>query len=710
MTARFSKPTVSKASFLQPTLSSAAKFSPRKDTTSAPPSPLPSPSATDASHYQAAEEPRSTIETPEPVSVKSMHGMFSGNAGGSKKKAASRGFKASTSPFRNGPTMSPPLYGSRQAYRERSTDVATPNAPPLPTRSVAKAASRTTSPAPSWVKNSPVRDEAHPAELEPKDHTLSSLAMPALEECDMMIVESSTSRDFVPPLRPKSPRERPTSIPRWKQLQAIESVPPERDIPSFTLDTSSYNNEVVSVLEPCPPASPRSSMERPWNKDLGSPRGWRQRLQTSFGERAKPPIENDVDSPMNPPAKSSLTQLAADSVHALDFDQGIPIPELKKSSGSGSREYEDSGSGGGAIPSHLPAEFAESLELHLDSKSFQRDRVVQRNVLPVRVVDEPETEPLPSTGIVFGDPSTYGAAGGDAEATPPRVKERALAIAHWKGGLGAKPNKSNSDEAEENADGLNNDILDELLASESTQDEDRITQSREEPDRVAQSREDSADNATQFNALLSSPAGSRREGTSAVLRFWSDTSREEFDGAQEWLNCDPDLRAPAEVPRPDSPSLRKRFISNTHKPRVEDINLSSLSDWKRLNSPASEQNSAEPPDIFPSDPFALETLAGLYEEPIKGVPTAFDPFAASTLAEEAFDSNVMDFFNASIRVPSSPAPTTFSAPNFEPKVFENPNEDAFQPDRRETAPVPREGRRRSSWGLGGKKSKRSNAI
>jgi hypothetical protein len=74
----------------------------------------------------------------------------------------------------------------------------------------------------------------------------------------------------------------------------------------------------------------------------------------------------------------------------------------------------------------------------------------------------------------------------------------------------------------------------------------------------------------------------------------------------------------------------------------------------------------------------------------------------------------MDFFNASIQVPSSPAPTTFSAPNFEPKVFENPNEDkyldSFQPDRRETAPVARDGRRRSSWGLGGRKSKRSNAI
>jgi hypothetical protein len=710
MTARFAKPTVSKASFLQPTLSSAAKCSPRKDPSSAPASPLHSSTAVDASNVLAVGEPRSTIETPEPVNVKSMQGMFSGNAS-SKKKVATRGIKTSTSPFRNSPAMSPPLYGSRQTYRERSIDVATPNAPPLPSRSNAKAASQAPSPTPSWVKRSPVPDDAHPTSCEPGDHTLSSLAMPALEESEMMIVKASTSRDLLPSLRPKSPRERPSSIPRWKQLQAIDSGAPESGVPSSTLEKPDVD---IPKQEACPPSSPRSQMERPWNKDLESPRGWRQRLQATFSERAKPALESDHGTHMNPPANSSLTQLAADSVHAIDFDQGIPIPELKKSSGSGSRDYEDSGSGGGAIPTHLPAEFAESLELHLDSKSIQRDRVVQRNVLPVRVVDEPETEPQSSSGIVFGDPSTYGAAGGDAEATPPRVKDRALAIAHWKGGLGAKPNKSISDEAETDVQGSNHDILDDLLASESTQDEDRITRSREEPDRVSQSREEPADHTTQFSSPLSSPAGSRRVGASAVLRFWDDTSREEFDGAQEWMNCDPDLNPQAEVTRPESPSLRKRFISNAHKPRVEDINLSSLSQWKRLNSPPSDQKSPAPPDMFPTDPFALETLAGLYEEPTKGVPTAFDPFADSRPAEEAFDNSVMDFFNASIQVPSSPAPTTFSAPNFEPKVFENPNEDkyldSFQPDRRETAPVALDGRRRSSWGLGGRKSKRSNAI
>jgi hypothetical protein len=437
--------------------------------------------------------------------------------------------------------------------------------------------------------------------------------------------------------------------------------------------------------------------------------------------------------------------MAADSAHAIDFERGIPTPDLKKSSGSGSgsHEYDELSAGECGIPSELPAEFAESLELHLDSKSTMKDRVVQRNVVPDRVAGGTTAEVLPTGGIVFGDPSTYGAAGGDAEAMPPPVKDRANAIANWKGGLGTLPGKSNSSDTDNN-------VLDELLASKSSSGEvyenecensplmqeratsssekekridpsiegDRITRSRDEQppeavDRVTMSREEKSE-ASGSAIILKSPPGSRR-GASAVLRFWADTSQEEVDGAQGWMNCDPDLKPPAS--RPESPSLRKMFISNKHKPRVEDINLERLNEWKRLSSSPVAKLS---PKGNERDPFSLATLAGLYEEPVKGVPAlqgddpVFDPFFDA--GESAFDSGMIDFFKASIRVkdgPSSPAPTTFSAPNFEPKTYEDPAQEDFGVDQSvddRRSSISSRGGRRTSWGLSMKKKNRRSNI
>jgi hypothetical protein len=425
--------------------------------------------------------------------------------------------------------------------------------------------------------------------------------------------------------------------------------------------------------------------------------------------------------------------MAADSAHAVDFERGVPTLDLKKSSGSGSQEYDEHSVDEATVPKDLPDEFAASLELHLDSKSTTKDRIVQRIAPPEPFLTDAAREELPAGDLVFGDPSTYGAAGGDAEATLPRVKDRALAIANWRGGLGTRPETSNSSDAD-------NKVLDELLASESSTDdvkgssspamqvpidcfikEDRVTMSREEPsfseiDRITLSREDKTD--TSDSALAKSPAGSRRV-SSVVLRFWADTSQEEIDGAQAWMNCDPDTMPPAS--RPESPSLRKMFISNSHKPRVEDENLPSTSEWKRHSfSPSSHLARND------RDPFSLDTLAGLYEEPVKGVPPlrtddspVFDPFSDS--GENAFDNKMVDFFNASIRLkegPSSPAPTTFSAapttfsaPNFEPKTYEDPAFEDFdfdQPQNASRSSVSSRGGRRTSWGLSFKKNRRSN--
>jgi len=214
-------------------------------------------------------------------------------------------------------------------------------------------------------------------------------------------------------------------------------------------------------------ASPRRARERPWNKDLQtlSPESWqkhpnsasprtrdhpkrrasentsrsstthRQIAQesvpsnTSAAEREPFEDEKKTAEDIKPPSPNSLTRMAADSIHAIDYEQAVNDFGRK----SISYEEDDNSSGRrNAIPSDLPPEFQKALSNDVKPKSRASAELDQAMSITVNSAQT-------SNGIMFGDPKTYGAAGGDLPNTPPRVGDRAKAIAEWSGGLNARP-------------------------------------------------------------------------------------------------------------------------------------------------------------------------------------------------------------------------------------------------------------------------------
>ena len=760
-------PPVAKAGFSQPTVSSAAKRSPRRR--GGAPSDLPGPKTasgvgtTDGRGGEAVppfdlrDAPRSVIETPDPVNVQSMKGIFGGRL---ERPVSAPRTKAVTTKTPFNTPASPPTH-LRPTAR---TDVSTPVAPPVPCRSTFIGRPVEASPS-SWLKK-PGSDESEkiPTEEGQADVTaMEALAFPVLDmkvetaDCPTRHAadSASTAREFEPTMRPKSPRERPTNIPKWKQTSTIDADPTTRmfEVPSIKKAKSadagnrSFSEEPAvqererlasdeSVkLENCPPVSPRSPRDRPWTKDLESPKGWRQRFQSSLDGKlaaelmpnpsasriallntalARQGVSSDAIESTTEAEESgtqmvySLKQMAADSVHAVDFERSISVTELKKSSGSNEDDESQGSVGESAFPQNLPLEFAKSLERQSDkSKSPTRGPVA------LRVVDNPSVDEQALSGIVFGDPSTYGAAGGGVgvEKTPPKVKDRARAIAQWKGGQGIRPNKStgsSSDTEGESQRGMER--LDSATSSDRASDGNAIV------GKVAFSAKSGEDNEAMIveptasgpSVSSSSPPQERRRGASSVLRFWSGTPEEDFEGACTFMNSDPGLEAPPAACDDTNPSEDR--MASFRKPRVEDINIGSVSEWRRIDSPSAASSKSPRKASFPDDPFPIDTLAGLYEEPVKKdrKDAAFDPFFDVEDDVGAFDTNVLDFFNASIRVakpgvtPSSPAPTTFSVPNFEPKAYEDPAEDLgfdkLLPGK------PREGR--LSWG--NRKGRRSS--
>ena len=372
----------------------------------------------------------------------------------------------------------------------------------------------------------------------------------------------------------------------------------------------------------------RGRSQRPWEKDMNtlSPHTWQKRhadegnddskgdssdaskkqkssTREDYCEEKKSTLGDEVQSGTLSP--NSLSRMAADSIHAVDYDQAVRALEPRKSI-----SYDDERSRGtdDNIPSILPPEFANSL-----SKGV--------------IHDAPEEA---SSDVVFGEPATYGAAGGDDVLhEAPAVAERARAIEDWKGGLAEKPK-----ERERNRYFF--------------PDSGRGNQDIFKTPPKAFGFEEVSERGTAEDEL---PKGAR--GAAAVLKFWSTTSNDEVDEAQEWKDLDPDIDNYSDtIVEDDSPTRiaeTTRLMSTMNfgehettetiqgfrrSPTGEDFDPGAV-------QPGKTGSHQMPSSVVEPDPFSLETFAAINQatpKSKKASDTAFDPFG------EAFGDSI-DFSN-----------------------------------------------------------------
>ena len=160
-----------------------------------------------------------------------------------------------------------------------------------------------------------------------------------------------------------------------------------------------------------------------------------------FAEHSTP-IKKEDSNGDSESAKGSpnLVQLAADSIHAIDYDQES-YDALRSRSPSMETDHPQS-----AIPdeSSLPPEFVSSA-----SNSQRQEQQGARVTPPPPHLMQQNRQseygpPVGATrmdgGEVLGDPKSFGTAGSeDPGHETPTVADRAKAIAMWKGGKGPKP-------------------------------------------------------------------------------------------------------------------------------------------------------------------------------------------------------------------------------------------------------------------------------
>lgn len=369
----------------------------------------------------------------------------------------------------------------------------------------------------------------------------------------------------------------------------------------------------------------RNQHQHPWEKDINtlSPRTWQKRqpgetttptaqnatIRGDFAEEKKSTLGDEAASGNLSP--NSLSRMAADSIHAVDYNQAVRALEPKRSV-----SYDDERSGGtvGNIPAVLPPEFANSL-----SKGAIYD-----------ASDEATSD------VVFGEPMTYGAAGGDnISHQAPAVADRAKAIEDWKGGHAEKPR-----EQERNR----------FFFPDSGRGSQEIFK---DPPK-AFGFEDVSENSTGAEDDL--PKGAR--GASAVLSFWRSTSKDELDEAQGWKDLDPDIDNYSDtIVEDDSPekiSQTSRLMSTMdfNEQDVSTTNMNRhfrrcLSDdecdpgaqqpGKSVSSNDAPQSQSEP------DPFSLDVFAALSTvtpKSKKSSNNAFDPFGDSAFGDSIDFGNV----------------------------------------------------------------------
>jgi len=147
----------------------------------------------------------------------------------------------------------------------------------------------------------------------------------------------------------------------------------------------------------------------------------------------------EAPSPQMQDSPRTLVELAALSIHAVDYEQAAY--GLQKST-SHSLDDEENSREASAIPKNLavPPEFASAIDA--GSQLAPRTERINKNHRNSGFT-ELESEPGAESDVVFGDPSTFGTAGNGSKSgrVTPTVADRAKAIAMWKGGLGQKAPK-----------------------------------------------------------------------------------------------------------------------------------------------------------------------------------------------------------------------------------------------------------------------------
>lgn len=371
--------------------------------------------------------------------------------------------------------------------------------------------------------------------------------------------------------------------------------------------------------------SPRDRSEHPWQKDVRtlSPRSWqkhnieesdRQQRESAvsqltapasnesrglgkFGEEKK--STQDDYHPKQSRSLNALSRLAADSIHAVDFEKAAQT-FARKPSLSGDDEY--SREEDGILPPSLPAEFASSLSRGMIQEATE------------------ET----SSDVVFGDPKTYGIAGGDVAEDAPAVSVRAKAIEEWKGGVAPREPERNQHFFPDNGRGRDQDIF------------------KDSPFGFEEASESESKKVDASDAVP-------KDGASAALQFWATTSQDEMDDAESWQDRDPDVGEYGSVINEDiaeKVTSTTRLIASMHVGDAETTTRSIRSNSHEVYDEGALQPSRMAKgEIDPFSPDIMAALAPLSSKKPKP-SNAFNPF------DEAFGESV-DFDADGMFGPSS---------------------------------------------------------
>lgn len=175
---------------------------------------------------------------------------------------------------------------------------------------------------------------------------------------------------------------------------------------------------------------------RPWIKDKKtlSPELWQRKRNSELGTNDEEDVAIETPAVETQAAMSPshfLRQMAADSNHAIDYEDALKLVPKQSMS---SDEHDSLISGNeffGLIPSDLPPEFEDAL----NKRDYAPDQYIIESLTPDGI------------SVVYGDPKAFGAAGGEDQNAPPlKVAARAKALEKWNGGLGVPPRKLDKQE------------------------------------------------------------------------------------------------------------------------------------------------------------------------------------------------------------------------------------------------------------------------
>lgn len=587
----------------------------------------------------------------------------------------------------------------------------------------------------------------------PRMETLQCDRLPSVEVPQSPRDRSSSIPKWEKPTKatsPSSPSTRPSSIPALPRREASPSkqAPEHAQAKRAVSTPSTAANNVSSdreAIDPNPvretiqsdarsPSSSPRNRERPWKSDLQtlSPRSWERRRESSFDvkgdaekrqqkptlvegesyseEKKKYNMENELPL-ASTGSLMSLTQMATNSSHAVDYEQMKGLVKTAVSYDDEESNYSGgTGGTGEAIPVDLPPEFARAIAhdkaseanaVPIEKRSninevtqlISKARELQAKALSREKLDKAcnglnkTVVGVDSDGhsIVFGDPNTYGTAGGDAGQTPPRVADRAKAIANWKGGLGVKPPPASVSKFDQ--------IYDLAPSQSSPRDNERIEDPHADivfgnptsfgvagaealnDSPVAKSPESrrplSSPKSPGAKVMLPAPPGVNIPGskdTSAVTQFWASTSEDELTDALNWFDKDPVLE-----------DIYATDIGDITPEEVEEQLLGTRADEHGFpksvypktagNSPPKGRVNTQAPDPFAFDAVAALSLCSTKNAEVKSkAANAFDPFMDGATDAPANFGASAKFFTEE----------TFSEPTFTPRANEEYMPRAFE--------------------------------